>query len=92
MTLGEYFDLYSVIKSKTKSSRKKLILKKGTPCGLYDLWLGGGSILEIELEKDVVLPLKFVDTAYPDGQRGYGIVSIYGLDNSFWKSDCLKIA
>jgi len=92
MTLGEYFDLYSVVKSKSKSSRKKLILQKCTSCGLYDLWNGGGSVLDIELEKDVVLPLKFVDSAYPDGQRGYGIVSIYGYDYTFWKSDCLKIA
>jgi len=92
MTLGEYFDLHNTIKLKNKSSRKKIILEKGTPCGLYDPWNGAGSLLEINLEKDVVLPLKFLDSALPDGHRGYGIVSIYGMDSSFWKSDSLKIA
>jgi len=92
VTLDEYFDLYNAVESKDKAARKKLILEKGTPCGLYDPWNGAGSVLEIELEKEVVLPLKFVSSAYPDGRRGYGIVSIYGYGRSFWKSDCVKIA
>lgn len=95
MTLEEYFNLYSVVvtknKTKDKAKQKELILEKGTPCGLYDPWNGAGSMLEIKLEKDVVLPIEFVDSAYPDGQRGYGITSIYGLCSSFWKSNCVKI-
>lgn len=92
VTLDEYFNLCSTVESKDKVTRKKLILEKGTPCGLYDPWNGAGSVLEIELEKDVVLPLKFVDSAYPDGKRGYGVASIYGSGRSLWKSDCVKIA
>ena len=37
----------------------KITISKDTVCGLYDSWNGGGSYFDIELEKDVVLPIKF---------------------------------
>lgn len=81
MTLEECLNLYE----EKKKKEKNIVINKSTPCGLYDSWSGAGSVLEIELENDVVIPLKYVDSTLPDGCRGYGINSIYGLDSSFWK-------
>ena len=38
-----------------------ITLDNSTTCGLFDTWNGGGSLLEIELEKDVKLPLHLID-------------------------------
>lgn len=77
---------------KKRKGRKKLTLSKDTACGLYDTWSGGGSVLEIELEKDVDLPLKFISTALPDGGRGWSVANVYGICSSFWTPTLKKIA
>jgi len=59
-------------------------IEKSVVCGLYDCWNGAGSMLDIELEKDVELPIEYIDTALPDGARGYGINNIYGVLD-IWK-------
>lgn len=64
----------------------KLTISKEVPCGLYDPWNGAGSVLDIQLEKDVLLPLKFIDSALPDGGRGYSVASAYGICESLWKN------
>jgi len=69
----------------------KITLSKNTSCGLYDAWNGAGSVLDIQLEKDVVLPVKYIDSAMPDGCRGYSISSIYGMCGTFWTDGGLKI-
>lgn len=57
-----------------------------TPCGLFDPWHGGGSALALKPEKDVILPIKFIQSAMPDGKDGlgYSVRSIYGYDDTFW--------
>lgn len=52
-----------------------ITLDKSTTCGLFDTWNGGGSLLEIELEKDVKLPLHLIDRIDTDDtiQRTYGL-------------------
>jgi len=105
ISLGECFDLIDKIKENNKNDdtggyrtiekrkgKASIILDKRTPCGLYDCWSGAGSILDIELDKDVILPLKYISSALPDGCRGYGINNIYGMLEDFWEKDCIKIA
>lgn len=58
-----------------------IILNKSTVCGLYDDWNGSGSLLEIELEKDVKLPIQFLDGIYSDKR----IQQVYGLTSECWK-------
>jgi hypothetical protein len=67
-------------------SKDHIIIPKGTACGLYDPWSGAGSVLEIEIEKDIKLPLKYVDSAKPDGCRGYGVGDVYGMMDRFWSN------
>lgn len=67
-----------------------IVLDKKTPCGLYDSWNGGGSLFEIELDKDVRLPARFIFRALPDGAHGYSIESCYGVCGKFWEGGGVK--
>jgi len=108
MTVEQLFDLQEALKDNEKNDpplkkdeykcvwerkgRRKIILGKDAVCGLYDTWNGAGSILEIKLEKDVVLPMKYISTAWPDGGRGYSLASAYGICSSMWTPTLKKIA
>ena len=72
----------------------KITISKDTVCGLYDSWNGGGSYFDIELEKDVVLPIKFIHSAIPDQYKGrycYGIDNCYGFCGSVWEQGSVVI-
>lgn len=63
-----------------------MVLGKDTTCGLYDSWNGGGSVLEIELDKDVKLPIKYAEICVEGCRmRGYDVNEVYGLIDSCWK-------
>ena len=68
-----------------------ITLDKDTMCGLFDPWNGGGSVLEIQLERDVKIPIRYIWSALPDGcgHGRYGVDSVYGMCSSAWK-DSLK--
>lgn len=68
-----------------------ITIDKDTDCGLYDPWNGGGSVLEIQLEKDVRLPIKYIRSALPDGGDGYSVDSVYGLCGSAWRGEVKDI-
>jgi hypothetical protein len=61
-----------------------IVMKKGTSCGLIDIWNGAGGVLEIELERDVEIPPDKVRSFNIDGGDGYGVDQIYGMSSSFW--------
>lgn len=67
-----------------------LVVGKETEVGLYDWWSGCGSVLDIQLEKDVKIPVRFIWKALPDtGNRS--IHSVYGTDDSLWKDTIKEI-
>jgi hypothetical protein len=66
-----------------------IVLDKSVMCGLFDPWYGGGSVLEIELDKDVKIPVKYIRSCLPDGGDGYSIENVYGMCGSAW-GDVLK--
>ena len=77
------------LKERHYDSRKNpycgyIVLDKNTETGLYDPWHGGGSCFEIELEKDVRLPVKYIRSALPDGGDGYSVEEVYGMCGSAW--------
>lgn len=56
--------------------------------GLFDAWSGGGSVLEIELEKDVILDSRMIHTIQVEGAETYGqhnVDSVYGLVSRAWR-------
>lgn len=73
-TLGE------LIKAK---QNKCNITIKGNGCniGLVDIWNGGGSVLEIQLEKPITIPFEYIRefTTDVDKHHTYSIDGIYGL-------------
>lgn len=68
-----------------------IVIDKKTMTGLYDPWGGGGSVLEVELEKDVRLPIRFIRSALPDGADGYSVGSVYGMCGSAWTQGGVKL-
>lgn len=98
------FDLFNIMEAMQKESdlnnayelenRKGngyIILDKSTMCGLFDFYQGGGSLLEIECERDIEIPIKCIYDAVVDGTKiyGYDIDEVYGLVDSCWR-DTLK--
>lgn len=100
MTLEDLIKLNRLVKLQDRNghyydARKNpycgyIIIEKGTETGLYDPWSGGGSLFEIELEKDVRLPIKYIRSALPDGGDGYSVESVYGMCRSAWRQDAVK--
>lgn len=60
-----------------------ITLDKNTSCGLVDFWNGAGSVLEISLDKNIVIPKQYARMTV-DGSVGYSIQEIYGMCPSFW--------
>lgn len=67
-----------------------IILDKNTETGLYDPWYGGGSMFDIELEKDVKLPIKYIRSALPDGGDGYAVKDVYAMCATAWRHGGVK--
>lgn len=102
MKLFDYFELREAMAAEEKlnndcdvSERKGtgyIVLDKQIECGLFNSWSGAGSCLEIELDNDVVLPLKYIFGAEIEtgkSQFGYSVEYSYGLCDYCWK-DAVK--
>ena len=100
MTLEEIFELNELLKLQDRNghfydAEKRpycgyILIDKKAECGLYDPWGGGGSILELPLEKDVRLPIRFIRSATVDGGDGRSIRNVYGTDSSIYREDVVK--
>lgn len=76
MTLGEVLSY---------DKGKSITIEPGTRAGLVDFWSGAGSILELELEKSVVLPGGTYEVKVDGCDGNYGIQEIYGVGKDFWE-------
>lgn len=65
----------------------KLVFSKDTMCGLFDPTDGAGSLLEVNLDKDVKLPVKnaIICIEGTNNQCRYDVDETYGLIGSCWK-------
>lgn len=84
--------LLDILKLKREINEKhdgKITISKDTMCGLFESWNGSGSVLEIELEHDVIVPLNMIYDAWIDGTKphGYDIDEVYGLVGSAWHGE-----
>lgn len=69
-----------------------VVVSKDTNCGLVDYWMGAGGTLDIQLEKDVIIPAEYIDSFTVDGNRGsYSADNIYGLSSSHWNGTIRNI-
>ena len=64
-----------------------------TTCGLVNYWNGSGSLLDVELEQDVVLPIRAIWKVFADKacSAGYPIKDIYGLSDDAWTECSVKV-
>lgn len=60
---------------------------KDTEIGLFNEWNGGGSLLEITLEKPFIVPVSMIRDFQIEGAKNqyYSVDSVYGLVGSCWK-------
>ena len=89
MTLGQAIELKEKMKENSNGS---IVLDKNVTCGLFDMWSGGGSTLDIVCEKDIEIPFENIWKFYIDEKRSWNcdsIHNVYGTDSSLWK-DYLK--
>ena len=105
MPLFDFFKLRELIQSEQKENKsyyyderkgtKEFVVTKDAMCGLYNIWNGGGSVLEIELEKDVVIPTKAIFDIWIDchgckaNGRGYDVYDVYGIGSSAFTGSVL---
>lgn len=67
-----------------------VVIDKNTMTGLYSPWDGCGGVLEIELDKDVRLPIRFIRSALPDGGDGRSISRAFCIGESAWSQGGVK--
>lgn len=103
MDLFTYFELLEAIKDEENLNKSYeleqrkgtgyIVLDKSTMCGLFDTWQGGGSLLEVECEKDIVIPIRCIFNAVVDGTKIYGwdVDSVYGLTGDCWDNTLKEI-
>lgn len=101
MTLGECLQLNQRIAASQNpefryepwrnTSEDYITVPRTVMCGLFDKWSGAGSVLEIELEKDLWIPLKFIDAAIPDeAVYKWNISNVYAMCASAWRTELVK--
>ena len=86
MTLGQAIELKEKMKENPNGA---IILNKNVTCGLFDMWSGGGSLLDIACERDVEIPFENIWKFYIDERRSNqydSIRDVYGTDSSLWKN------
>ena len=80
------FDVFHPLETKG-SPFGSITLSKNCMCGLFDAWNGGGSVLEVELEKDVKIPIHLIRHVSTDDF----IQKVYGLTQECWSGEVNKI-
>lgn len=94
MDLIDYMNLREKMKERTGT----ITIDKRTESGLFDIWQGGGSVLEVELEKDIEIPVSMIFDAWIEARgcrcngRGWDVKDVYGISSSCFRSGSLKVA
>lgn len=85
-------DLINLQYKKDNKENYALIIDKSTTAGLVDYWYGAGSLTNITLNRDILIPSEFIDSIDIDGNRGvYSVSDIYGYTDDFWDGE-IRIA
>lgn len=97
MSLSELMTLNRLINESEKAAKEQsktncgyIVIDKAASAGLYDCWNGAGGTLDIQLDKDVKIPVKYIRSALPDGGDGYSVEEVYGICESAWETDSVK--
>lgn len=89
MTLEDLIDLCEL---KKEANAGTITLGAGTVCGLFNRWKGAGSLMEMELEKPIDIPVDRIEKVMLDGAPEiYGFDDCYFLYSGCWKDTFLSI-
>lgn len=70
-----------------RTGNGSVTISRKTTCGLMDYFGGGGSLLGIELPKDLEIPISLInDCSIDEVGRKYGVQDVYDLTGEPWKS------
>ena len=86
MTILAKMDLYQF--AEMMQPDKEITFSKDSMIGIFAPWVGGGGVLEIELEKDLVVPSDKIWDVQIEGaglDQGYSVDSVYGLVRNCWR-------
>ena len=64
---------------------KPITIKAGTTAGLFDEWMGGGSILELPMVKDIEVKTEEIFKFEPDAALRYNVVDVYCPTEKMWE-------
>lgn len=68
---------------------KEIVIPKESMVGIFNPWNGGGSTLDIVLEKDLIIPSDLLYDIQIEGVKpdhGYSVDNVYGLVGNAWVS------
>lgn len=85
-------DAMDVLQMMSSDCHNVKLSKDLNSIGIFNRWDGGGSVLEIELEKDVILSPDMISHIQFEGakkQFEYNVDEVYGLVGSCWAKDCM---
>lgn len=86
MTILAKMDLYQF--AEMMKPDKEITFPKNAMVGIFAPWVGGGSILEVELEKDLVIPSDKIWDVQIEGtdlDQVYSVDSVFGLVKNCWQ-------
>lgn len=65
----------------------QITVPEGSTVGIFAPWIGGGSMLNIELEKPLAIPSEMIFETQIEGVRcdAYTVNQVYGLADEAWK-------
>lgn len=84
LSLHEMLDL---LDAKHDGVAKKVKVREGTMCGLYNDWDGSGSLLEVKITEDLEIPVSQIEFQIEETMRQphqYTVDQVYGLVKSAW--------
>lgn len=107
MTVGQLLDLASAVKLQNRNGKfydatlipdcGTITLDAKTQCGLYNPWNGSGGPIDVELEKDVVIPIAYIHDLvleYNSHRVGgpYLMMESFGMSGSAWQDTMKEFA
>jgi hypothetical protein len=71
---------------------KNISISKEASIGIFTPWSGAGSLMEIALEKDIVLPKSMINRIQVEGAKNneYTVDEVYGMTGRFWTQHAMK--
>lgn len=91
MSSDDFLHIAMLIKNAKDNENASITLGRNTMCGLFDQWSGSGSLLEIQCDKDIEIPIKLIHALRIDGTIKYDVGEVYGMCGSAWKDTLIGI-